>query len=639
MYQKLFTSLQIGNVILPNRLAVTAMDTDFCDEGYATERYIGYHEERAKGGWGLIITEDYAINKEARRYKNVAGLWADDLVASHKKLADRIHKYNTKIFVQLYHCGPQSSLNYQKYAPSRITNEVYPGMPKELSVEEIKKIEDEFAQAAFRAKQAGFDGVEIHAAHGYLLTAFLSSFTNKRTDEYGGTFYNRTRIMREIFQAVREKVGKDFVMGVRMPVFHGKWDGTGMDDVLMLAQMMETCGVDYINISGGFNCPEFSLKGSMYGEHAFLSEYGKQIKEVLHVPVMITYNINDPKIADNLLIWEKADFVGIGRGSLADPYLPKKAMAGDEESIRYCLKCNQGCYAGVEMGNGIGCMLNPAIGREYELDYTKVANPKKVYIAGGGPGGMEAAIIAASKGHHVTLFEKKDVLGGQFLAAAYPPGKGDLSGYIMWQIRELRKLKVTVMMSTELTKEIVEKDKPDAVIVATGGIPFVPHIEGIDMPCVCTAEDMLLGKVEHGSKIIIAGGGEVGCETASLLATTGVWDVTIVEMRPSLAQDMTGVHLATRSILLNLLNENGVKSYVNSKVTKITKEAVVIEKSGQMISLPADQVVLAMGYRPLCTLADEIADLCDEITSIGGAIKTSNALDAIRDGFDAAMRL
>lgn len=477
-YKKLFTPLQIGPVTIPNRLAITAMDTDLCDKGYATDAYIGYHEARAKAGWGLIVTEDYAIRPDAKRFENVAGLWADDMIESHKRLADTVHKYDTKIFVQLYHCGHNCKRNVKKYAPSRVANEIYPGMPEELTIEEIHGIVEDFA-AAVRVKKAGFDGIEIHGAHGYLITEFLSSFSNKRTDEYGGTFFNRTRILREIMEAVRNVVGPDFAVGVRMPVMIGKWDGTGMEDTLQLAQMLEDCGADYINVSGGFMTPEFGLKGSMYGEHAFFAEYGKQMKEVLHTPIMMTNNINDPKMADNLIIWGKADFVGMGQGSLADPDIPRKAMNGEEECIRYCLKCNQGCLGGVEGGTGIGCMLNPAIGHEYELDYSKVSSPKKVFIAGGGCGGMEAAIMAATRGHKVTLFEAKEKLGGQFLAAAYPVGKGGFAGFIMWQIRELKRLGVDIRMETSLTRAIVEKEKPDTVVIATGGTPFMPPIKGI----------------------------------------------------------------------------------------------------------------------------------------------------------------
>lgn len=639
MYKKLFTPLKIGNVTIPNRLTITAMDTDLCDKGYATDRYIGYHEERAKGGWGLIVTEDYAIQEQSKRYKNVAGLWSDDMIESHKKLTDTIHKYDTKIFVQLYHCGMNSTLSVQKYAPSRIGNEIYPGMPEELTVDEIKKIVKDFGKAALRAKKAGFDGVEIHAAHGYLICEFLSSFTNKRTDEYGGNFQNRTRFLREIMAEIRATTGDDFAMGVRMPVLRGKWDGTGMDDTLQLAQMLEDCGADYLNITMGYMCPEFSLKLSMYGEHAFLSEYGKEMKEVLHIPIMMTNYINDPKMADNLLIWNKADFVGIGQGSLADPYIPKKAMDGDENSIRYCLKCNIGCLGGLESGTGMTCMINPAIGKEYRLDYSKVEHLKNVYIAGGGPGGMEAAIIAASRGHKVTLFEKRKVLGGQFLAAAYPPGKGGIAGFIMWQIREMKKQGVEIRLSTALTKEIVKQEQPDAIVIATGGTPFVPSIPGIDKPHVYTAEDVLLGHVEHGQRMVIAGGGEVGCETATLLATTGVRDVTVVEMAPALMQEMGGTQTGDKNTILNIMRDHGVKTHVNARVMEVTDEAVVIEKDGQQLRLPADVVVLAMGYRPNNELSVELEGICKEISVIGGAVKTSNALQAIHNGFDVGMSL
>lgn len=639
MYKKLFTPLQIGPVTIKNRLVVLPMDTDMCRQGYATDRYIAYHEERAKGGWGLILTEDYAVMENARRFENTAGLWCDEQIEGHKKLTDTIHKYGSKIFCQIYHCGQNSMRGVKKYAPSAIPNETYPGMPAELTVSQIKEIEQAFADAAGRAKQAGFDGIEIHAAHGYLLTEFLSTFNNKRTDEYGGCFLNRSRILREILVEVRKKVGQDFVVGVRMPVLRGKWDGSGVDDMLQLALMLQDCGVDYLSVTMGDRCPEVAEKLSMYGEHAFMSGYTKEIKEVITIPVMVTNYINDPQMADNLLVWNKADFVGIGQGSLADPYIPKKAMEGKEESIRYCLKCNQGCLKRLEAGQGVSCAINPAVGREYELDYSKVAHPKKVYVAGGGPGGMEAAIMAAMRGHSVTLFEKSDVLGGQFLAAAYPPGKGGLAGFIGWQIQEMKKWKVEIRLSTPFTKEIAEQEKPDAVIVATGGTPSLPPIKGIDGSSVHTAEEALLGKIERGKRVVIAGGGSVGCETASLLAATGCQEVAIVEMLPELMYGVGGVESGDKAILLNILKQYGVKSHVGSKVSEIKEDSVIIEKSGERITLPADQVIIALGYRPCNALVDELNSVCDTVCVIGGAVKTSNVLDAVWDGFDAGMNV
>lgn len=641
MSKKLFTPLKINQCEIPNRFVVTAMVTNYCNEdGTATDRYIRYHEEKAKGGWGLILTEDYAVNQHAKGYKCIPGLWNDGQIEGHKRLTETIHKYESKIFAQIYHPGRQSSHGVnggvQPIAPSAIPCPWCRDLPREITVDEIKQIVKDFADCAYRVKQSGFDGVEIHLAHGYLLFEFLSPFTNKRTDEYGGSFENRVRIVKEVYEAVREKVGDDFPVTARISSIDGFIGGRGIVDSLVLAQWLEETGFNALNVSQGMYGDNSDYNVDPQKEHAFNHQRTEEIKKVVDFPVIITNNMYDPRIGEAILKAGKADFIGMGRSSLADPHLPEKAKAGDYESIRHCLYCNLGCYGGILSGGCVSCVVNPSVGREGECDYSKVMTPKKVYIAGGGPGGMEAARVAAIRGHHVTLFEKQDQLGGQFRSAAYPPTKGDLSTFVSWLNMELKKHNVEIRYNTELTKEIVQQDKPDTVIVATGGVPAVPPIKGIERPHVYFAEDVLLGKVAIGEEIVIAGGGEVGSETASLLAVEQKGSITIVEMLPDLMNDIAGT---PKIRIKKILDDYNVKSYTNSKVVEIGEGHVVIERGVERFAVKADTVVLALGYKPNNKLAEELKDVCADIKVIGGATETGNALGATRDGFDVGMSI
>ncbi|MFE8100280.1 FAD-dependent oxidoreductase [Brenneria goodwinii] len=640
MFKTLFEPKKINQCVIPNRLIVTAMVANYChSDGTASDRYIAYHEEKAKGGWGLIITEDYAVNQHAMGYQYIAGLWHDDQIASHRKLTDTVHRYESKIFAQIYHAGRQScrAVNggMQPVAPSAIPCPWLREMPRELSTTEIQELVKDFGRCARRVKQAGFDGVEIHAAHGYLIAEFLSPYANKRVDKYGGCLENRVRFLKEIYQEVRRNVGPDFPVIVRFSADEGFLGGRDISEARVLAQLFEEWGLDALDVSVGAygDHSKYGTVSPMYVGHAWTAPLAEEIKKLVNIPVITANRINDPRMADTLLTMGKADFVGMGRGSLADPHLPRKAKAGELTSIRYCIGCMQGCTGSLYLGEPLKCLVNPSLGREGVLDYSQTAMPKNVFIAGGGPGGMEAARAAAMRGHRVTLFEKRSQPGGQFLSAAYPPGKGELATYTSWMIEELEKLNVTIKCNTELTEEIIRQEKPDAVIVATGGKPAIPPIKGVNLPHVVLAEDVLLGNVTTGNNIVIAGGGEVGGETAAHLAMQQK-NVAIIEMRDNLLQELDGV---SKLHVLKLLDEFNVKQYLNTTVAEITEQHVVVENQQGRMNIAADTVVLALGYIPVNQLAKQLAEYGENVAVIGGAVKTSNALVAIREGFDAGM--
>ena len=644
MLDTLFSPKKIGSCQIPNRLVVPAMVTNFCTEdGLITDRFIEYIEEKAKGGWGLIITEDYAVNENAKGYRFIPGLYNDGQIEGNKKLTETVHQYGSKIFCQMYHPGRQSTHfvngGVQPIAPSATMDPLLQEMPREITVEEIHQIVKDFGECARRAKEAGFDGIEIHAAHGYLISEFLSPYTNKRVDEYGGCFDNRARFLDEVYTAVREAVGGDFPVIVRISVNEYLLGGRTEAESFVLARHCEELGFDGVHISNGmYASPALrQIIAPMFTEHAFNMQGAQQVKELLTVPVILTNRINDPRMADTLIKMGKADFIGMGRGSLADPYLPVKAQNGQFGEIRYCIGCLQGCEQKLFEGTSITCLVNPRIGREYENDLHPTQSPKKVMVIGGGPGGLMAAETAAKIGHHVALYEKNSDLGGQFKSAAYPIGKGELATVVSSLRQSLQDLQVPIHLNTEVTDKLLEAEKPDAVILATGATPLVPKIPGIDSANVFTAEEVLLGKIQvKPGPVVVCGGGEVGGEVAQFIAESHP-DVTILEMQDDILNDMM---VFTRRCLVQYLQDAHVKVRTRAKVENIGEEGVTYsDESGEKVTIPATTVISAFGYRAYNPLEDTAKNVCDHVTVIGGAVKAGNALTAMAEGYKAALNL
>ena len=512
-------------------------------------------------------------------------------------------------------------------------------MPREMTVEEIHGVVADFASCAKRCKEAGFDGIEIHAAHGYLISEFLSPYTNKRVDQYGGCFENRARFLDEVYAAIRKEVGADFPVTVRISVNEYLLGGRTEAESFVLARHCEELGFDAIHVSNGmYASPALrQIIAPMFSEHAFNMQGAQQIKELVHIPVILTNRINDPRMADTLLMMNKADFIGMARGSLADPFLPVKAQQGHLSNIRYCIGCLQGCEQKLFEGTSITCLVNPRIGLEYGSELAPVEDPKKVLVIGGGPGGLMAAETAARRGHQVTVYEKKADLGGQFKSAAYPIGKGELSTFISSVRQNLVDMQVPIHLNTEVTAELLQAEKPDAIIVATGATPLMPRIPGIDGSHVATAEDVLLGNVTvHSGPVVVCGGGEVGGEVAQFVAESHP-DVTILEMQPDILNDMM---VFTRRCLLSYLKDAQVRVLTHAKVQKIEDDKVTyLDQAGQSVSLPATTVISAFGYRAYNPLEAAARSVCENVQVIGGAIKAGNALTAIAEGYKAALDL
>ena len=637
-HHKLYTPLKIGNCTIPNRLAVTAMVTNMLTEdGFATDQYIKYHEAKAKGGYGLIITEDYGINPHAKGYKYVAGLFDDAQIEGHRKLTEAVHQYGTKIFCQIYHAGRQtnSAVNggVQPVACSPMSCPWNREMARELSVAEIQELVEQFGSTAARVKQSGFDGVEIHAGNGYLIAGFMSFYQNKRTDEYGGCFNNRIRFLREVYDAIRAAVGPDFPISVRYSADEHTLSGRSIKESQMVAKLLEEWGVDLINCSNGvYGTYNPGQVTPSYLPHAWTIDNAAELKKIVNIPVLGVNSINDPLMAENLLDSDYCDIVGMSRNSLADPEMPNKAKEGRFEEIRPCIRCMQGCVSGTYLQIPIRCCVNPELNQEYVYTYENKPAPKKVLVVGGGIAGMQAAIAAARMGHKVTLWEAGEKLGGQFIAASYPPGKGDFITYVCYLVNELKKQNITVEMKQTATVDNLKAYEADKVILATGGTPCKPDIPGIDHANVVLAEDVLLGKTQVEGRIVIAGGGEVGVETAMYLADAERGQITVVEMTDRLSVKADGTKVVA---MVKFMKERDVKTMLNTKVLEFCDSGVLIDRDGQTDLLPCDAVIVSLGYRPNNGLKDALSFLGDRLVVVGDARECTNAMEAGFEGFKA----
>ncbi len=631
--------MKIGKVEIPNRLVVSPMVTDYCNkDGTATQRYIAYHEAKARGGWGLIITEDYAVDPTGKGFSTVAGLWDDSQIASHSELTKRVHRYKSKIFAQIYHCGRQTShlvTGFQPLAPSPIVCPAMQELPKELTIDEIEKMVEKFGDTALRAKKAGFDGVEIHGAHGYLVAQFMSPYSNKRSDKYGGHLLNRMRFPLEIVSNIRAKCGKDFGVGFRISCDEFVLGGRTIEDTKAIAVLLEGAGIDVLHVSCGVYGSVDKIVPASSVPHGWLAGYAEEVKKVIRIPVITVGRINDPFVADSIIAAGKADFVAMGRASLADPEFPKKAQAGEIDEIRPCIACNEGCIGILFMDQPIKCVLNPTLGKEVELAIKPAATKKKVVVIGGGPAGMESAITAAKAGHDVSLYEKEDRLGGLFYLASVPPNKGEISNFVGYQIGQLKKLKVRVTLNAKVTPKLIDTEKPDVVIVATGGTPVLPDIPGVSKQNVVNAYDVLAGKVAVGAKVLIIGGGMVGAETANHLANHGK-AVVLVEMLTDIATEVPNIN---RMALLQDLEKGKVRILVNTTVKEVLADGAVIIKDNVAETINADTVIVAAGSKPNNDLAAELADKSYKVVTIGDASKVGKVMEALEAGYLAGLQM
>lgn len=634
MFEQLFSPFTIRGTTIKNRCTVPAMVTDYCnDDGTATERYIAYHEEKAKGGWGLIITEDYNVDPLGHGFKATAGLWNDGQIESHSELPKRVHQYGATILAQIYHCGRQTNsgaINGLPRSSSAIMCPFGDEIPVPLTTGEVKEMVAKFGDTALRAKKCGFDGVEIHGAHGYLITQFLSPYSNKRIDEYGGNFWNRTRFAREIVKDIREKCGENFIIGMRISADEFVEGGLTIEDNKAIARMMEAEGLDIIHVSVGNYLSVDLNVASSHTNHGWFTDWAKAIKEVVSIPVITVSRINDPFLADSILASKKADFIAMGRASLADPAMPIKAQECRFEDIRRCIGCNDGCIGTLFGDQPIRCVLNPELGLEYQGGIKPAEVKKDVAVVGSGPAGLYAAITAARAGHKVTVFEKGDHAGGQFYFAAIPPTKGEITDFIVWQLAQCKKLGIDIKYNTEASLEMLKEANPDSIILATGSEPILPPIPGLKTSSrVQLAKDILDGKVKPGANCVVIGGGQVGAETAHFLSQM-LRNITVVEMKSAIASDAP---IAIQWHLIKSLKERNVNILTDTVVVSINEDAVVVKDAqGIETELPADTIILAAGYRAYNPFEANLKESF-KVQVVGDANRARNVLAATTEGY------
>ena len=652
MLKHLFSPIRIGSMEVKNRIVLPPMTVGYgVPEGTVSEKHRDYYEARAQGGAGLIITEAASVHAQRKYGMFPLGLYDDAQIQSWNDLAEAIHRHGAKLAVQLMDPGPESIMmltGIRPVGPSPVAGRgLFREVPRELSVEEIEAIVHDFAEATRRAKEAGLDAVEIHAAHGYALVgSFLSPFFNKRTDRYGGSLEGRLRLLLEIIDAIRARVGVDFPIIVRMSGDERRTGGRTLQESQFIARLLVQAGVDALEVSGGTVPTVFWAVVPPSGTPLALNaEFAQGMKQVVDVPVICVGRINSPRIAEFLLETGRTDLVSMGRALHADPELPKKAAAGALEDIVPCLACNCGCIGSVVQGLHATCIINPAAGKEKEMAIVPAEKPKKVLVAGGGPAGLEAARVAALRGHQVTLYEKEQKLGGQVNLASVPPLMQEIGQLIKYLSTRVRKAGVQVKLGKPVTPELIEELKPDVVVVATGASPLVPeNIPGIDKEKVVTAWEVLAGHdASKARKVLIVGGGLTGCETADFLAlptdnmAAASTEVTLLEMREDIALDSMA---EPRHLLLDRLREKRVHVIVRARVKEILDDGVVFERDGQEETLRGfEYVILAMGARPVETLSKEIQGKVPEVYVIGDAAQPRRALEATAGGAEIGRKI
>ncbi len=638
MSGKLWEPFRIGRMELKNRVVMPPMVTRYAsDDGFVTERTKSYYEARARGGAGLIIVEATFVHRRGRAFANQLGIGDDKYISGMSELVDVVHKHGARIGMQLHHGGREgkSALNgLQPLAPSPL-----PGlageMPKEMTVEEIAETVAYFADAAVRAQTAGFDGVELHGAHGYLIDQFLSPTSNKRKDEYGGSLPNRARFLLEIIADLKEAVGDDYPVWCRIDGKEYGVEGITLKDAQQTARMVEEAGLAAIHVSSWG--PESPInRTTPTFVPVVIEDLAEGIKEAVSIPVIAVGRIT-PEDAERLLKEGKADLIAIGKGMLADPEWTNKVAAGRTDDIKPCIICN-GCRDDIRNPDiaGIRCSVNAALGREKESEIVPAAKPKKILVVGGGPAGMEAASVAALRGHQVTLWEKESRLGGQLVQAAIPPHKDRIAPLYKYLETRLQKLGVKVELGKEANATAVAEFNPDAVVVATGVKPFLPDIPGLDKAQVVQAGDVLEGKVKVGDKVAIIGGELVGCETAEFLADQGK-HVTVMRRGAEMA---TSVGPSNRAFFLSRLLDKGVTMLREVKYDGISPEGVIITtRDGEERTIEADTIVLAAGSVPDTALYDAIKDKISEVYHIGDCVEPRTILVAISEGFQTGQKI
>lgn len=645
-FKHLFEPFRFRTFETKNRLVMPPMAIYIpgCN-GFVGDRLVDYYEARAKGGAGFIIFNATHVHPNGASHPNMTSIMDDKFIPGLLRVVEAVHAHGVPMVIQLYHAGRQRYAliaGGQTLSPSGISDPVRKDPAKAPTIEEIQSLVEDYGQAARRAREAGFEGVELHCAHGYLLSGFLSPYQNKRTDEYGGDVWGRTRIVREILARCRERGGKDMLIGVRLNGSDYINGGNTNEDAKAIAKILAEAGSEYIHVSAGMApSAQYSFLPAAIPQ-GFNVHLAEGIKEAVgEVPVIACGAIEDPTFAEEILARGKVDLVALGRPLFADPELPNKAKEGRLKEIRPCLRCSKGAAVWPE---DMRCVVNAAVGKErvFEEKLVPSGAPKKVLVIGAGPGGLEAARIAAIRGHKVTVMDKGQQIGGKIHIAKRVPDKANQEKWLAYFENEMQRLGVKLELGREASVADVEKANPDVVIVATGGEPLIPKsIAGTELLGVVVSDDVLLEKVSVGRKVAIVGGSSSGVETAEYILEKGDHEVVVVEQLPHILSDIS--HDAELALIDKLVDKN-FRFVEDARVMVIAARNGKLDLKIQRFSLDHtlkgfDTVILAVGVTPNNQLGLELKKKRKNVYLVGDCEGAGDYRKAVHDGAGIALEI
>lgn len=639
-FDALFQPIAIGPIKVKNRFVVPPMGNNFANtDGTWSDQSVAYYAERAKGGFGLITIEATVVHEGAKGGARKPCLYSDTSIESLSRIVEACHAHGAKVSVQLQHAGPEGNAACAG-APLRAASPIPAACGKEvpipLTAEEIYTLVEGYAQAARRALAAGVDAVEIHMAHGYLLSSFLSPRTNKRLDEFGGSFENRLRFPRLVFEAVKEVAGSRIAVLARINAADEEPGGLDVHDSAAIARALQECGLDGLHVSRAVHLKDEWMWAPTAVHGGFNAELVSEIKRAVSIPVITVGRFTEPHYAALLVEQRRADLVAFGRQSLADPRLPKKAFENRLEDLTPCIACLQGCVANMYQGKPIRCLANPCLGHE-STPLRPASAPLAIAVVGGGPAGLVAAYTLAEQGHTVTLYEKDAQLGGNFALAAYPPGKGDIAHLVSSYITRCKKAGVVIHTNHTVEAQELVQTAPDIAIIATGAAPIIPAIPGLEESNFILGSAVLSGQALPGKSVLIIGGGMVGCETADFLAELG-HQVTVLDSHSTLGTGMIQEH---KKLLFKNFENHHVTQITDARVTHLYPDGATYETpQGEEKALRSfDSVVLCVGYQKNDSLSESLQVQGITTYVIGDAIEARRALNATEEAYELASHL